>query len=233
MYGESILVDQRKEIENERALAASHGMGGGRGDVTVGGRPRRTARHSRPSRRTVVNGDDGDLEDESEAESTSDNWSGDEDAPDDPEPEPEFEDEDEDEDMSADDSEMDDIEFDDGPPKSLVVQLRYRKVSQTHEESNDSTGGAKTERDITRQGAGNSKEVMPPASKPVIPDLPPRPNYPPSGLPHHFSPNSSPSRSQSFTNGIKSPEALSQTSEKLQEQLLYQPPQAVPFSRVL
>jgi hypothetical protein len=233
MYGESILVDQRKEIENERALAASQEMEGDDDDVKVSGRPRRTARQSRPRRKQEVDGDDGDLDDESEAESTSDNWSGDEDEPDDPEPEPEFEDDNEDEDMSADDSEMDDIEFDDGPLKSLVVQLRYRKIPQTHKESNDSPECAQHDIDITRQSTANGNEAVPPALQPVIPTLSPVPLYPSSGLPHHFSPTSPTSHSQPFTNGIKSPEAQTQTSEKLQEQLLYQQPQALQFSRVL
>jgi hypothetical protein len=231
MYGESILVDQRKEIENERALAASHEMEGN--DVKVSGRPRRTARQSGTSRRREVNGDEGDLEDESEAQSTSDDWSGDEDEPDDPEPEPDFEDDDEDEDMSADDSEMEDIEFDEGPPKSLVVQLRYRKTSQTYKESNDSPECTPPEMDITRQSAPDGNKVVPPALKPVVPTLSPGPIYPSSGLPHHFSPASPTSHSQPFTNGIKSPEPRNQTSEKMQEQLLYQQPQALQFSRVV
>jgi hypothetical protein len=223
LYGESILVDQRKEIENERALATSQEPESNDGYEGLRGRPRRTARQSRPSRKQV-NGDDGDLEDESEAESTGDDWSGDEDEPDDPEPEPDFEGDDEDEELSTDDSEMDDIDDHGGTPKSLVVQLRYRKKPQIYDEPPDSPKCTEPEMGATGQDTPkrNTVEVVIPRSK-----------YPSSGLPLHFSPTSPTSNSQSFANGVKSAEPRNQTSEKMQEQLLYQPPQALQFSRVL
>src|SRR5947209_10176393 len=134
MYGESILVDQRKEIEHERAQAVSRESGSNVSQQEPNGRPRRTARSARPSRRHEVDGDDGDLEDESEAESTGDDWSGDEDEPDDPEPD--FEGDDEDDEMSTDASGTDDDDVEAGPPKSLVVQLRYTKKTQSQQDHN-------------------------------------------------------------------------------------------------
>jgi hypothetical protein len=231
MYGESILVDQRKEIENERALAASQEPESNDGDEEPNGRTRRTARQARPSRRQEANGEDGGLEDESEAESTGDDWSGDEDEPDEPEPEPDFEGDDEDEEMSADDSEMDDIDVDDEPPKSLMVQLRYKKKTQTQMESNELPDHTKPEKEAIEQGTQDSIAVGP-VINPVMSTSEPRPKYPSSGLPHHFSPTSPTSHSQPFTNCIKSTEPRDQTSEKLPEQLLYQQPQALQFSRV-
>ena len=229
MYGESILVDQRKEIENERVLATSQEPESNDGDEQSNGRPRRTARQARPSRRQPVNGDDGDVDDESEAESTGDDWSGDEDEPDEPEAEPDFEGDDEDEEMSEDDSEMEDIELDGGPPKSLVVQLRYRKKPQTQLDSNGMASHTKPEKEDIEQGAYDRTPVEPAALKPVMHILEPPPNYPATSLPHHFSPTS---HSQPFTNGVSSTEPLDRGSEKLPEQLLYQQPQALQDSRV-
>jgi hypothetical protein len=232
LYGESILVDQRKEIENERALATSQEPESNDGYEKLRGRPRRTARQSRPSRRHV-NGDDGDLEDESEAESTGDDWSGDEDEPDDPEPEPDFEGDDEDEEMSTDVSEMDGIDDHDGTPKSLVVQLRYRKKPQIYDEPLDSPKCTESEVGTIGQHTPNPNMLETAVPKPAMPTLEARSKYPSSALPHHFSPTSPTSYSQPFANGVKSAEPPNQTSEKRQEQLLYQQPQALQFSRVL
>jgi hypothetical protein len=210
LYGESILVDQRKVIENERALAASQELESNDGDEEHNRRPRRTARQARLNRRQEINGDDGDLEDESEAESTGDNWSGDEDEPDEPEPEPDFEGDDDDEEMSADDADMDDDEFEDGLPKSLVVQLRYRKKPQSHQDSKGSPEYTKPDTEIiTLDSNMGEPEVL----KPMTPTLEPLSKYPLTGLPHHFNPTSPISHSQPFTNGVKSTEPRKQSPE--------------------
>lgn len=233
MYGESILVDQRKEIENERAMAASQEPEDNDDDEESTGRPRRTARQSIPTKRQEVDADDRDLEEESEAESTGNDWSGDENEPDEPELEPDFEGDDEDEEMSADDSGMDDIDVDERRTKSLVVQLRYRKPPQTHHESSDSPKCTKPEVDATGQSTLDGSMVQPALLQPTMPTLEPRSKYLSGGLPHHFSPTSPPSHSQPFTNGVKSVDPRNQPSEKLQEPLLYQHSQAVQFSRIV
>lgn len=216
MYGESILVDQRKEIEHERAQAVSRESGSDVGRQDLNGRPRRTARSARPSRKHEVDGDDGDLEDESEAESTGDDWSGDEDEPDDPEPD--FEGDDEDDEMSTDASGTDDDDVEAGPPKSLVVQLRYTKKMQPHQDHNGLPNHTKPEEAVRMGG---------PAA--MMPGLEPRPNYSSSNLPHHFSPTN---HSQPFTNGGTSTESQDRASQKPPEHLLYPQPQALQFSRV-
>ena len=219
MYGESILVDQRKEIEHERAQAVSHESGSDIGRQEPKGRPRRATGPARPSRRHEVDGDDGDLEDESEAESTGDDWSGDEDEPDDPEPD--FEGDDEDDEMSTNASGTDgDVE--DGPPKSLVVQLRYTKKTQPQQDPHKLPNHTTPEQEAVRMEG-------PAALVPMMPSLEPHPNYPSSSLPHHFSPTS---HSQPFTNGSTSTESQDRTSQKPPEHLLYPQPQALQFSRV-
>jgi hypothetical protein len=217
VYGESILVDQRKEIEHERAQAVPHESGSDVGRQEPNGRPRRATRPTRPSRRREVDGNDGDLEDESEAESTGDDWSGDEDEPDDPEPD--FEGDDEDDEMSTDASGTDDEDVEDGPPKSLVVQLRYTKKTQSPHDPNGLPNHTTPEQEtITVEG--------PAALVPMMPGLGPHPNYPSSSLPHHFSPTG---HSQPFTNGGTSTESQDRTSQKPP---LYPQPQALQFSRV-
>ena len=229
MYGESILVDQRKEMETERALAASQEPESNDGDEEPRRRPRRTARRAKPTRRQEVDGDDGDLEDESEAQSTGDDWSGDEDEPDEPEGEPDLENDDEADEMSPDDSELDDIEVDEGPAKSLVVQLRYGKKGPNELASNGLTSHVKPERENAEEEAQESIAVEEAVLKPVMPILEPYPSYPPTSLPHHFSPTN---HSQAFANGPTSSEPRERTSEKPPEQLLFQQPQALHYSRV-
>src|SRR5256885_1766437 len=56
LYGESILVDKRKEIENRRALATSQEPESNDSDKQPNRRPRRTVRQARPSRRQEVSG---------------------------------------------------------------------------------------------------------------------------------------------------------------------------------
>ena len=229
MYGETILVDQRKEIENERVLAASQEPESNDGDEEPSRRPRRTGRQAIPSRRQETNGDDGDLEDESEAESTGDDWSGNEDEADEPEPEPDFEDENEDEELSADESEIDDIEVDEGQAKSLVVRLGYGKKRPKDLASNGLTSHLKPEKESIERGTQGSIAVKAPVLKPVVSTLEPSPSYPSTSLPHHFSPTS---HSQPVVNGTSLSEPRERTSEKLPEQLRYQQPPALQHSRV-
>lgn len=131
MYGETMLVDQRKELENER-LAAGDTDGiteGELGDPTD--RPQRSTRPSRTIRapRRIDDSSEEEMNGETDKEEASGNdWSGNEEEPDAEEFEAEGVDEDEEEDdeMSVHDSEMDDTA---PPPEqdSLVVQLRYKK----------------------------------------------------------------------------------------------------------
>ena len=230
MYGESILVDQRKEMETERALAASQEPESNDGDEEPSRRPRRTARQAKPTRRQEADGDDGDLEDESEAQSTGDDWSGDEDEPDEPEAEPDPEDDDEVDEMSPDDSELDDIEVDEGPTKSLVVQLHYKKKGPKELASNGLSSHVKPGKENAEKATQDRIAVEPRVLKPVMPILEPYPNYPPTGLPHHFSPTS---HSQAFTNGTTSSEPRERISEKPPEQLLFQQPPALQYSKVV
>jgi hypothetical protein len=219
MYGESILVDQRKEIEHERAQALSHELGSDVGRHALNGRLRRSTRPARPSRRRVVDGDDGDLEDESEAESTGDDWSGDEDEPD--EPEPDFEGDDEDDEMSTSASGTDDEDVEDAPPKSLVVQLRYAKKTQPQQDLNGLPNHTNPQQEAVMMEG-------PPALVPMTPGLEPRPSYSPSSLPHHFSPTS---HSQPFTNGSTFTGPQDRASQKPPEHLLHPQPQTFQFSK--
>lgn len=119
MYGETMLVDQRKELESEQRTSASAEPGDD-SSVVNGRQPRGI--HSRSARGRYAEG----LESESESdapEPSEKEWSGNEDEPDD-DSEPEFEEgEDEDEEMS----EVAGVDDDDeNTQESLVVQLRYR-----------------------------------------------------------------------------------------------------------
>ncbi len=213
MYGESILVDQRKEIENERNVPASDEIEDGSEGIEADGRAQRTTRQGRPNRKPERYGDNADLEDESEAAPSGGDWSGDEDEPDEPELEPDFEEEyeDEDDDMSEAGSEMDDAGGEVDPPKSLVVQLRYKKKFST----NYGPNGTHSPQEI------NEKPI------PVLPAAvmsESAPNFPSSGLPHHFSP---PVLAQPFANGASPAELKRSSPEKLPEHLLYPQPQTV------
>jgi hypothetical protein len=135
MYGESMLIDQRKELERATGdnnftetsdgddmptTAAPNGRGGA-------ARTSRSGRAVRPPRPRYGDDGDGERSDSSEAQSSGKEWSGDENEPDVSEPEPDFDDEDEDEEMS--DQDIED-EQDENTQESLVVQLKYRKGGQ-------------------------------------------------------------------------------------------------------
>ena len=124
MYGETMLVDQRKEVENERAVAAAAAEDEQHDEeISLNGsaRPQRSSRSRRAPRR--IDEDDDDDSQDGDVSSGKE-WSGNEDEPDDAE---EFEADGEDE--GDDDEEMLDGNDDeeDGAQGSLVVQLRYRK----------------------------------------------------------------------------------------------------------
>ena len=130
--------------------------------------------------------------------------------------------------MSEDDSEMNDIEVDDAPAKSLVVQLRYRKTPQPPLATNGLTSHAMPENEDAGQELQRDVAVEPASFKPAMATLEP-PDYPPTSLPHHFSPATS---SQAFMNGTTSSEPRERASERLPEQPLYQQAQAVQYSKV-
>ena len=113
--------------------------------------------------------------------------------------------------MSEADSHLDDTDVEDGPTKSLVVQLRYRKELLM----GDSPNGA-------QPNPGINEKPMP--VKPAIAVADPMPNYPSSGLPHHFSP---PIHAQPFVNGAPPAELQGGNPEKQPEHLLYAQPQTV------
>ncbi|KAF7513257.1 hypothetical protein GJ744_009678 [Endocarpon pusillum] len=136
MYGETMLVDQRKVLEIERSAAGdAHGFNDGElGELTD--RPQRSTRPSRKTRapRRIDDSSEEEMKVKSDGEEASDNeWSGNEEEPDAEEFEAEGVDEDEDDDDDDDDDdEMSarDLEMNDAPPPeqdSLVVQLRYKK----------------------------------------------------------------------------------------------------------
>ena len=127
MYGESILVDQRKELE--RVAGEGHFTETSEDMPTTvpnGKAPRtsRSGREVKPPRPRY--GDDGDSDQSDEAQSSGKEWSGDENEPD--VSEPDFDGEEEDEDMEND--EVGEVEEDENTQESLVVQLRYRKGGQ-------------------------------------------------------------------------------------------------------
>lgn len=135
MYGETMLVDQRKELEIERSAAVdADGFNDGElGELTD--RPQRSTRPSRKTRapRRIDDSSEEEMNVKSDGEEASDNeWSGNEEEPDAEEFEAEGVDEDEDDDDDDDDDEMSahDLEMNDAPPEqdSLVVQLRYKKL---------------------------------------------------------------------------------------------------------
>jgi hypothetical protein len=130
MYGETMLVDQRKELENERVVISAAGCEKDQDESSE--QPQRSRRSRRPIRAPRrIDDSSEDMKGQSDVGSSGNEWSGNEEEPDEKDAE-EFEadvvadddDEEDDDEMSANDSEMDDV-----PPEqdSLVVQLRYKK----------------------------------------------------------------------------------------------------------
>ena len=222
MYGETILVDQRKEIEHERALAASNETGSEEEVPDSTGRPRRTTRVSRPIGRQGGYGKEDRLDDESEEASSGNEWSGDEEEPD--EPEPEFEADDEDEEMSADETSPDDSEEVE-PRESLVVQLRYKKDNKLPQGAVNGILKPSPLRAMTNgDTAEDSIEVRPAQTPSSALSAEPRPNYPQSSLPQHSGPSNGP---RPFTNGASSADEHSSSPERMQEERVFQQAQVL------
>lgn len=121
MYGESMLTDQRKEVERERTSNSEET------DDVVGGNGRPVRKSIPTKRAAAARGRYADgLQSESETDDvqdvSGDEWSGNEDEPDD-DSEPDVEDS-----QESDDELMDEGD-DDNTQESLVVQLRYKKPS--------------------------------------------------------------------------------------------------------
>ncbi|KEF61437.1 uncharacterized protein A1O9_03003 [Exophiala aquamarina CBS 119918] len=128
MYGESMLVDQRKELDKttgeDHFTETSEDMP----TTAPSGRGPRLSRSGRPMRPARNPFNDGAGSDSDEDQTSGREWSGNEDEPDESEPEFDREDEDdEDDQMSERRLDTDDIDDDDNTQESLVVQLRYRK----------------------------------------------------------------------------------------------------------
>jgi hypothetical protein len=105
MYGETMLVDQRKELENERAATNANGIEEDQDESN--GLEQRSSRPRRPIRAPRrIDDSSEEVNGASDGESSGQDWSGNEEEPD----AEEFEagGEDEDEEMSANDSEMND-----------------------------------------------------------------------------------------------------------------------------
>jgi hypothetical protein len=132
MYGETMLMDQRKELENERAAAVNAHDSTPDPD-TASGRPQRPTRPSRATRaprRIDDSSEDMNGAESDDKEASGNDWSGRDDNDDDdnePDDEDDDDDEDEDEEMKVRDSEMEDAPPPTTEQESLVVQLRYKK----------------------------------------------------------------------------------------------------------
>lgn len=126
MYGESMLVDQRKDLE--RSAGDGHFTETSEDMPTTapsgrGARLSRSGRPVRPARARSAHDSDSESD---ENQSSGKEWSGNEDEGDESEPEVEGDDEE----MSDELLEQDDLGDDDNTQESLVVQLRYRKSAE-------------------------------------------------------------------------------------------------------
>ena len=126
VYGETMLMDQRKEMDNERAAITDSAPGSSDEVQMAFGQSRKPRQ---PESRKSAQGRYEELgfDEESDGAASEGSWSGNEDEPDDSEAE--FEKGgDEDESMSGnEDSAIEDIDEDENTQESLVVQLRYKK----------------------------------------------------------------------------------------------------------
>ncbi|KIX94269.1 uncharacterized protein Z520_09979 [Fonsecaea multimorphosa CBS 102226] len=134
LYGESMLIDQRKELERATGegnfTETSEDMPNTM-PISRGVRTSRSGRQVKPTRQGY--GDQMDSDESDEAQSSGKEWSGNEDEPDESEPDFDGEDEgddDDDEVMSDEGLEPDEVEEDENTQESLVVQLRYRKETE-------------------------------------------------------------------------------------------------------
>lgn len=164
MYGETMLVDQRKDMDNERA-AATDSAHGSSDEIQIRSRRSRQPETRRPAQRRY---EELGSEEESEPEAAPSEgaWSGNEDEPDDSEPEFE-EGADEDEEMSEnEDSVAEDIDDDENTQESLVVQLRYKKegVKQGPGTQREIGGGSQANGVCDMSSVVNGREDQPPAA---------------------------------------------------------------------
>lgn len=131
MYGETMLMDQRKELEHERDAAIVNGGGSERDhhqDEEADGRAQRSGGRPRRETRAPRRIDDSSDElngDSDRASSASKEWSGNEEEPDDDNPDVEEFDTNGDGDEEVDD----DAQLERGQD-SLVVQLRYKREAE-------------------------------------------------------------------------------------------------------
>ncbi|KAI1626648.1 hypothetical protein EDD37DRAFT_620225 [Exophiala viscosa] len=145
MYGETMLIDQRKELE--RVDGEGHFTESDEDMPTTApnGRSVRTSRSGRPVKAVQHQYTNGEESASDEAQSTGKEWSGDENELDASEPDFDAEDEDDDDDEMSDEGlDADELAEDDNTQGSLVVQLRYRKG----------------------EGATNADEIQPPPPQP-------------------------------------------------------------------
>ena len=164
-YGESLLTDQRRELE---AALGTDGEEETDDEITAAGRPMRAAAQPRrptPLKRESYGDESGDESDEEQAE--GDEWSGNENEPD-KNSEPDFdadEEDDDDDEMSDEGLEADELQDEGGTQESLVVQLRYRKPETT---------GFRTNGDIaTAQSNGLGTSTVANGHRPIAPAPPP------------------------------------------------------------
>ena len=149
LYGESMLVDKRREIDGDEGTDVNGNLeqdtievsssGAINGHVRGGGRESRGVRRSKGYTTQETQS-----EEESDAPPTEEEWTGNEEESDDDEPELD----DDDEEMSDIDSANGVNEEDENTQESLVVQLRYRKPSQ--DESKVTMNGYHGSLDLSR-----------------------------------------------------------------------------------
>lgn len=176
MYGESMLIDQRKELEKTTGEGHFTETSEDMPTTAPTGRGPRLSRSGRPVRPARERFNDGATSDSDEDQSSGKEWSGNEDEPDESEPDFDGEDEEEDDDdqMSEEGLDADDVGDDDNTQESLVVQLRYRKgqedatIASTErgpplQESNGNSINTTAYRAI----AAKSPAVVAPANLPV------------------------------------------------------------------
>lgn len=168
MYGETMLTDQRKEAERDRATNSED-----TDDVVgINGRPLRKSiptKRAAAARGRYADGLESESETDGPQEPSGEEWSGNEDEPDD-ESEPDIEDS-----QESDDELMDDAD-DDNTQESLVVQLRYRKTPLVNGSgTNGVSGHTETRgtplREVTNASETDTMTVTKPILAPAIPTI--------------------------------------------------------------
>lgn len=127
MYGESLPLDQRRELDREQDTQDPTNDDD-EDSVRITGRG---ARPMNGNRGRYADGLDSESESDAQAQQSEKEWSGVEDESDDDEPDADFDDgNDDDDDEISDAGEKDDDEGEDNTHESLVVQLRYRPTAK-------------------------------------------------------------------------------------------------------